>query len=109
MSYIRREDAKNAIFNYICEQTVSKYPSVAECKAAKSGAEGAFNEIDYIPTADVVEVRHGEWLPTNIPTMFSGVIHECSICKAKDGEHSSILGYYCWRCGAKMDGERREG
>lgn len=64
--------------------------------------------IDATPTADVVEVRHGEWLPTNIPTMFSGVIHECSICKAKDGEHSSILGYYCWRCGAKMDVERSE-
>ena len=63
--------------------------------------------LDKQPTADVVEVRHGKWLPTNIPTMFSGVIHECSLCKAKDGEHSSILGYYCWRCGAKMDGERK--
>jgi hypothetical protein len=60
------------------------------------------------PTADVVEVRHGRWLSTNIPTMFSGVIHECSLCKAKDGEHSQILGYYCWRCGAKMDGERKD-
>jgi hypothetical protein len=56
MSYIDREAAKTAIMNYISEQTVSKYATSAECKAAKSGAEGAFNEIDYIPDADVVEV-----------------------------------------------------
>lgn len=61
-----------------------------------------------VEDGELVEVKHDKWLSTNIPTMFSGVIHECSLCKAKDGEHSSILGYYCWRCGAKMDGERKE-
>lgn len=62
--------------------------------------------IENAPTADVVEVRHGRWLPTNTPSYFGGVIYECSLCKAKDGDHSSILGQYCWRCGAKMDGEK---
>ena len=55
------------------------------------------------PTADVVEVKHGEWKPTNIPAYFGGVIYECSLCGAKDGDHTKILGKYCWRCGAKMD------
>lgn len=56
MSYIDREAAKTAIMNYISEQTVSKYATSADCRVARSGAEGAFNEIDYIPDADVVEV-----------------------------------------------------
>ena len=55
-----------------------------------------------IPTADVIEVKHGEWKSTNIPSYFGGVIYECSLCGAKDGDHSSILGYYCWSCGASM-------
>ena len=56
------------------------------------------------PTADVVEVRRGEWKSTNISSYFGGVIYECSLCGAKDGDHSSILGNYCWRCGADMRG-----
>ena len=58
--------------------------------------------------ADVVEVKHGEWKPTNIPAYFCGVIYECSLCGAKDGDHTKILGKYCWRCGAKMDGGKDE-
>ncbi len=46
----------------------------------------------------------GEWKPTSIPSYFGGVIYECSLCGAKDGDHTAILGAYCWRCGAKMKG-----
>lgn len=52
--------------------------------------------------ADVAVVKHGKWLPTNTPSYFGGIIYKCSECDAQDGEHSSILGAYCWRCGAKM-------
>ena len=55
-------------------------------------------------TADVVEVRHGEW-------GFDGMGWTCSQCgeyalsyKAKIQVHS----VYCPNCGAKMDGGRRE-
>lgn len=61
-------------------------------------------DIDVLPRADVEEVQHGEWKPTNIPSYFGGVIYRCSLCDAIDGDHSKILGKYCWRCGAKMDG-----
>jgi hypothetical protein len=61
---------------------------------------------DFKNKADFVEVKHGEWKPTNIPAYFGGVIYECSLCGAKDGDHTKILGKYCWRCGAKMDGRR---
>ena len=55
------------------------------------------------PTADVVEVRHGEW-------GFDGLGWTCSECgeyaltnKAKMQVHSN----YCPHCGTKMDGERK--
>ena len=53
--------------------------------------------------ADVAAMRHGKWLPTNTPSYFGGIIYKCSECGAKDGDHSSILGRYCWRCGVKMN------
>jgi hypothetical protein len=55
-TYIRLSDAKTAIMAYIGEQTVSKYASQVECKAARSGAEGAMNELDYITPAQVAPV-----------------------------------------------------
>lgn len=56
------------------------------------------------PTADAVEIKHGEW-------GFDGLGWTCSECgeyaltnKAKIQVHSS----YCPHCGAKMDRERSE-
>ena len=53
------------------------------------------------PTADVEEVRHGEYVQR-------GAWHiECSVCGnvlAHIGEEKN----YCPNCGAKMDGERRD-
>lgn len=51
--YIELEAAKRAIMDYIGKQTVSKYASAAECKSARYGAEGAMNELDYIPSVHV--------------------------------------------------------
>ena len=59
------------------------------------------------PTADVVEVRHGEWkTPTTINGRAFNVPH-CSVC---DGIPCGVdeNTKYCPNCGAKMDGERRE-
>lgn len=62
------------------------------------------------PAADVVEVRHGEWIDK--PTGAYGRMQSwCSAC----GKHSGIGGIksnrhkpYCPNCGARMDGERNE-
>lgn len=64
--------------------------------------------LEIAPTADVVEVRHGEWVKV--------MNHrECSICgynapykKIKAGYHLQDLTKHCPNCGAKMDGERKE-
>ena len=68
------------------------------------------NIVDAVPTADVEEVRHGEWkAKEHISTSGRNrKIHyatfRCSECKKWNGTHRQN---YCPNCGAKMDGERR--
>lgn len=69
-------------------------------------AEGfteATHVIRKMPTADVVEVRHGTWYHG---TENGAVYAKCSACGRK--MNYSCYGYaYCALCGAKMDGERK--
>ena len=51
-----------------------------------------------VPTADVVEVVHGEWKEHPLVT---GVVY-CSNC---GNRRDSVSGAYCSWCGAKMDGK----
>lgn len=58
--------------------------------------------IDDTPTADVVEVKHGEWI-------YNIKYYSCSICSGK--RFNLLLGTdaeFCPYCGAKMDGGGRE-
>ena len=104
--YIERGAAQNAIFEYICGHTMSKFPSRELLDASKKGAEGAMYSLDDVPAADVVEVVHGEWIDTGdeeLDKIYSG--YKCSVCGFIICGHS---GKYCSDCGAKMDGERKE-
>lgn len=70
----------------------------AACEAdALYKATDIYNVIKSAPTADVVEVRHGEWQKR-------GNEKTCSQCKfiyySNNDEWS-----YCPNCGAKMDGK----
>lgn len=49
-----------------------------------------------IPTADVTEVKHGEWQRQK-----NGFYFVCSVC----GKAAATKGNYCHSCGAKMDKE----
>lgn len=55
-----------------------------------------------IPAADVAPVVHGRWIEKKAPAV--RIYFECSNCSAHENKHTAIQGYYCWRCGAKMDG-----
>lgn len=55
-----------------------------------------------IPAADVAPVVHGRWIEKSAPAR--KIYFECSHCGAQENKHTAIKGYYCWRCGAKMDG-----
>jgi len=54
--------------------------------------------IKIIPSAHVVEVKHGKWI-TLSPDKSSYFV--CSVCE----EISCCRGNYCPDCGARMDGE----
>lgn len=60
------------------------------------------------PTADVAEVKHGEWIEKDCITesnrgrIIHYVTNKCSVCGKWNGRHKSN---YCPNCGAKMDGK----
>ncbi len=84
-------------------------------------ADGVYAVIETFPTADVVEVRHGEWeiksrLYRMIDDFDEEIYVECPFCKrtfyvSYEFDDEKIIAYarenypYC-HCGAKMDGER---
>ena len=73
--------------------------------------------LNQAPTADVVEVRHGEWLPYDYDEEEYQDVEEsynwrCSICQDDisylDMVERDLLPNYCPNCGAKMDGKEIE-
>ena len=63
------------------------------------------------PTADVVEVRHGEWVEDERTYCGAGRCnYKCTVCgkliSAVRRDTTEHLYPYCPNCGAKMDGER---
>ena len=64
--------------------------------------------VDAMPTADVVEVRHGEWLmPLTDEPWRKGYFCRCSVCNKTNNGHTLSIPSFCENCGAKMDGEGR--
>ena len=100
MSYIARETALQIIDNYA--KTVSEDGKVV--------VDAIRDIVEVItPTADVAEVRHGEWVFGKLGGRDAWV---CSLCGAGfTGENAEWIAKehdFCPKCGAKMDGERRK-
>lgn len=71
-----------------------------------SGAiECAISEIEMLPAADVVEVRHGEWILRHVG---AGHYWECSVCHENPCIYVTKNTKYCPNCGAKMNKEDGE-
>ena len=69
------------------------------------GLKMAMAYANTLPAADVVEVRHGKWLPIEIEEEFYSCIdkrtvYKCYLC----GRYEDKQEPYC-NCGAKMDGK----
>ena len=62
--------------------------------------------VKYVPTADVVEVKHGGWLRGGIWGDTDSVEYKCSVCR--ETTYNGNLFIYCPRCGAKMDGRSEQ-
>lgn len=56
------------------------------------------------PTADVAEVKHGEWRGKPIAG-YSDI--KCSVCNTRFVQETGTWSY-CPECGAKMDGGKEE-
>ena len=65
-----------------------------------AATDDALALIDTIPTAGVVEVKHGRWIPDITGQLF------CSECK-QYGVPNCVT-KYCPNCGARMDKEGQE-
>lgn len=68
------------------------------------GANKVIDRIKSAPTADVVEVKHGEWIDSETN---EGAV--CSLCKSFFDSYYGFFAdeqfKYCPNCGAKMDGK----
>ena len=101
-TYIDREAALNKL-----RQMRDDYRSRYNGAEAAAIAEYCRDALIDIPTADVVEVRHGRWIE-------DGYYNEpcvCSFCgePCKDTVMGRPMCNYCSNCGAKMDGGVNDG
>ena len=92
------------------ETAMEKMHLIAGVKGVDIGA--VIKAIDLMPTADVVEVRHGEWQYEQLDE-YKFYKVTCPYCGAYymgnyDAYHDPDDFNYCPNCGAKMDGERKE-
>ena len=81
-----------------------------DCKIYNEGVKATEDMIQALPTPDVEEVRHGEWLPVTY-TYFGLKRYECSECKDDEYWQKRYLEHkekFCPNCGAKMDGGKAE-
>ena len=78
---------------------------IAEYDRVHVGAPGGARKLMVeAPTADVEEVRYGEWIWTENGKEDYEQFWVCSVCKEK----SYIETKFCSDCGAKMDGGKNE-
>lgn len=102
MAYIERKQVLELIANIM-----------QDCKVRHK--HRALNRnIKQIPSADVVEVKHGEWETEKEDIEWGNSLKRkyCSICRERPHfdrtEYEFILTDYCPHCGAKMD-RKKEG
>lgn len=97
--YIKRIDVMK-----ICESYSEHCFNSSDAKG-QDIADRILDDVVEIPTANVEEVKHGEWV-----TVYSenGYHKECSVCGSRwmldSKEHICKETKRCYECGAKMDG-----
>lgn len=93
MAYIDRDKA----IAYVEEQ----YRLFKDDEGKQAIVEECVEALKFTPTADVVEVKHGNWIRYTEDIHRYGIReYECSEC----GSCMDYEGDYCSKCGAKMEG-----
>ena len=70
----------------------------------KTGGSSFDSFIDDVPTADVAEVKHSEWILHNDG---SGTCKRCGFTQRNVCDYDNWQNF-CGHCGAKMDGGKTE-
>ena len=102
MSYIERE----AVLDRLAKVDMDTYYGFTA--AVQFGVNHAIQCIKEAPAADVVEVRHGKWIPEACESvskrnrLIEYRVYSCSICGRSNGR---VKKRYCPNCGARMDKE----
>ena len=67
----------------------------------------AIGEVLTMPTIDTVPVVHARWIYTGEMDEDGNCEANCSRCGAGDKHRADLKDAvpYCWKCGARMDGE----
>ena len=89
---------KDLLLKDISESVV--FSVKGSCSPELRGARKIIDRIENAPTADVVEVKHGEWIDINIAEW------QCSECNYRVERWNNTP--YCPGCGTKMDGGKTE-
>lgn len=90
--YIDADIAFDEILKLLPKVDADGYCWVTRSAAARS--------INFIPAADVAEVRHGYWIEQSPDFDLCGVAYyKCSEC----GREQQLNSHYCQFCGARMD------
>lgn len=104
--YIEREETIKHIQKTYCAGCNS-YNGV-RCRAC--GIGDAIDIIEDAPAADVAPVVHARWIYEK-ETLATSSGYCCSACRRPRGISPDVpeAFKYCPKCGAKMDGERKDG
>lgn len=95
--YIEREATIEVLKDNVTEMESDIYYG-SNMGVPKDEIEDIVNEI---PAADVVEVKHGEWIFNNHQS-YGEPSYFCSLCVGDRGSETG-KDNYCPDCGAKMD------
>lgn len=99
--YIKRSDALNFEWEIECEPD--------DLQPMMEGMVRVMDYIKQLPAADVVEVVHGEWIDDKSTIIGDLIERNCSLCGQRMTSCIERMMSYCPNCGAKMDGERKDG
>lgn len=121
--YIKRDEVIAALDEFRLNQTVSKYATVMQCRAARDAISRATKVLESLPAADVEPVMCGRW-EKNIRGDYSIVCSECGYglptdgfawmeCNRTSDEREFTIWIadvknYCPNCGADMRGSNDE-
>lgn len=94
--YIKLEDAIEVCGKY------KDFHKKENCRLGMAIVNDIYLDIDNLPTADVEEVKHGEWIECS-----NELNKYCSVCKKVNGTIYEKPPF-CENCGAKMDGGKED-